>query len=164
MRTGRDGSLRGMTIHFERPDCEEALSLIHRLDEDLRRRYPAMPPQMIHGLHPSDLADPQFTFLIARIDGRGVGCGALRNLEPGVGEVKRMFVLPDFRGCGIGRRLLAALESRALELGRNTVRLETGKGQPEAIALYESSGYREIAAFGEYIGDEFSICFEKQLT
>ena len=57
----------------------------------------------------------------------------------------------------------AALESRALELGHRTVRLETCKGQPEAISLYTSSGYREIAAFGEYAENEFSVCFEKQL-
>ena len=152
-----------MTIDFERPDSEEAVSLIRQLDEDLCRRYPEMPPKLIHGLHPSDLADPKFTFLIARINGRGVGCGALRNLGPGVGEVKRLFVLPDFRGHGIARRILAALESRALELGHATVRLETGKGQPEAICLYKSSGYREIAAFGEYVDNVFSVCFEKQL-
>jgi putative acetyltransferase len=81
-------------------------------------------------------------------------------LEPGVGEIKRMFVVRDFRGCGIGRRILAALESRALELGHRTLRLETGKGQPEAICLYRSSGYREIAGFGEYAENEFSVCFE----
>jgi len=61
----------------------------------------------------------------------------------GVGEVKRMSVLPDVRGCGIGRRLLAALESRALELDHRTVRLETGKGQPEERGRDESWGQRK---------------------
>lgn len=153
-----------ITIFSEQPDSEESLNLIRQLDEDLRRRYPEMPAQMIHGLLPSDMVDPRFTFFIARSDGLAVGCGAIRNLEPGVAEVKRMFVLPAFRGRGVARRLLAALESRALELGHSTVRLETGKGQPEAICLYKSSGYREIAAFGEYAGNAFSVCFEKQLT
>ena len=152
-----------ITISAERPDGEEALTLIRQLDEDLCRRYPEMPAQLIHGLHPSDLADPDFTFLIARIDGRAVGCGALRNLEPGVGEVKRMYVLPGFRRHGIARRILARLESRARELGDVAVRLETGNGQTEAIRLYRSSGYREIAAFGEYADDERSVCFEKRL-
>jgi GNAT superfamily N-acetyltransferase len=64
-------------------------------------------------------------------------------------EVKRMFVVPDFRRYGIARRILSALESRATELGHAMVRLETGKRQPEAVCLYESSGYREIARFGE---------------
>ena len=152
------------TIDRERPDSDRALSLIRQLDEDIYRRYPDMPRQAIHGLHPSDLADPNFTFLIARVDGQDVGCGALRNLEPGMGEIKRMFVVPDSRGRGIARGLLAALESRALELGHGTVRLETGKGQPEAIRLYKSAGYREIAGFGEYAGNPFSLCFEKSLS
>jgi GNAT superfamily N-acetyltransferase len=152
-----------MTIDFERPDSEQAVSLIRQLDDELCRRYPDMPPQLIHGLHPSDLADPKFAFLVARIDGSAVGCGALRTLGPDVGEVKRMFVLPDFRGHGIARRILAALEARAVELGYATVRLETGKAQPEAVCLYTSSGYREIPGFGEYADNGYSVCFEKQL-
>lgn len=152
-----------VTIDFERPDSELAVSLIRQLDEDLCRRYPDMPPQLIHGLHPSDLADPKFAFLVGRIDRRAVGCGALRNLEPGVGEIKRMFVLPDFRRHGIARRILAALEARAVELGYGTVRLETGKAQPEAVCLYGSAGYREISGFGEYVGSPYSICFEKMM-
>ena len=152
-----------MTIDGERPDSEQAVTLVRQLDDDLCRRYPDMPPQLIHGLHPSDLADPKFAFLVARIDGCAVGCGALRNLEPGVGEIKRMFVLPDFRRHGIARQILAALESRAVELGYATVRLETGKAQPEAVSLYKSSGYREIAGFGAYADNVFSVCFEKQL-
>lgn len=153
-----------VTIDRERPDSEGALSLIRQLDEDIYQRYPDMPRQAIHGLHPSDLADINFTFLIARVDGREAGCGALRNLESGVGEVKRMFVVPDHRRRGIGRRLLAALESRAVELGHEIVRLETGKGQPEAVHMYKSAGYREIPGFGEYAGNPFSLCFEKSLS
>jgi GNAT superfamily N-acetyltransferase len=150
-------------ICVEQPCGEEAVGLIRQLDEDLYRRYPEMPRQLVHGLRPSDIANPNFTFLVARIDDRTVGCGALRDLEPGVGEVKRMFVVPGFRGHGIARRILAALESRARELGHTTLRLETGREQPEAICLYKSSGYREIAAFGEYADNTFSVCFEKQL-
>jgi putative acetyltransferase len=148
-------------ISFERPDCAEAQYLIRQLDEELLRRYPSL--ETTHGLHPQDLTDPDFTFLIARVDGRAVGCGALRVLELGVGEVKRMFVLPEFRGRGIARQILLALESRALKLGYRFVRLETGMEQPEAIGLYKSAGYRPIEAFGEYAGNSFSVCFEKRL-
>ena len=148
-------------IGFERPDSEDAKSLIRQLDQELLRRYPAL--QETHGLHPQDLIDPDFTFIMARIDGAAVGCGALRRLAPDVGEVKRMFVLPDFRGRGVARRILEALESRARELHRDSVCLETGIGQPEAIGLYKSAGYREIAGFGEYAGNPFSVCFEKRL-
>ena len=150
-----------MLICFESSDTADAQSLIRQLDEDLLRRYPTL--KVTHGLHPQDRTDPHFTFLIARVNGRAVGCGALRGLEPGVGELKRMFVLPEFRGRGIAKRILRALESRACELGHSIVRLETGAGQPEAIGLYKSAGYREIGGFGEYSGNPFSICFEKRL-
>jgi GNAT superfamily N-acetyltransferase len=74
-----------------------------------------------------------------------------------------MYVVPEFRGYGIARRILAALESRALELGQGVIRLETGRGQPEAITLYQSSGYSEIAGFGEYHTNEHGVCLEKRL-
>ncbi|SRR5213594_4189118 len=148
-------------ICFERPESEEAQSLIRQLDEDLFRRYPTL--QATHGLRSQDVSDPNFTFLVARMDGVPIGCGALRVLEPGMSEVKRMFVIPQFRGRGIARRILEALESRARELGHALVRLETGEGQPEAIGLYKSAGYREITGFGEYADNPFSVCFEKRL-
>jgi GNAT superfamily N-acetyltransferase len=151
----------GIVIRFDRPDSDDARRLIQQLDEDLLRRYPA---QAVHGLHPHDIADPHLTFLVASIDGTAAGCGALRSLEPGVGEVKRMFVLPEFRGRGIARHMLSALESTARELGYSTLRLETGTRQPEAIGLYTSAGYREIPRFGEYVDNPFSVCFEKRLA
>ena len=142
-------------------DSEEARRLLAALDEDLLRRYPA---DAVHGLHPVEWDDPGLTFLVARVDGRAAGCGALRRLEPAVGEIKRMFVLPEFRGRGIARQILAALESEARKAGHARVRLETGTRQPEAIALYRSAGYFEIPAFGEYVGNRFSVCFEKSLA
>jgi ribosomal protein S18 acetylase RimI-like enzyme len=75
-----------------------------------------------------------------------------------------MFVLPEFRGRGIARHILMALESTAQERGYSTLRLETGTRQPEVIGLYKSAGYGEIPCFGEYAGDLFSVCFEKRLT
>jgi putative acetyltransferase len=146
---------------FESPNNGDAQRLIRQLDEDLIRRYPALPAP--HGLLSQDLVDPSFTFVIARIDGIAVGCGALRRLRPDMGEIKRMFVVPEFRGRGIARRILEALESRARELRYVSVCLETGCGQPEAIGLYKSAGYYPIAAFGEYVGDPFSVCFQKRM-
>jgi GNAT superfamily N-acetyltransferase len=154
-----------ITISLEHPSSDDAQGLIRRLDEDLLSRYPTL--QTTHGLHPRDLTNPDFTFVVARMSagiGAGaVGCGALRGLETGAGEVKRMYVLPEFRGRGIARRILEALETKARDLGRRALRLETGAGQPEAIALYRSAGYREIPAFGEYANNPFSVCFEKRL-
>ena len=78
------------------PDSEDALVLIRALDEDLRDRYPGI---ALHDLHPEDVKDRRLTFLIAHTDGRAIGCGAVRELEPSVGEVKRMFVQPAWRRC-----------------------------------------------------------------
>jgi putative acetyltransferase len=153
--------LAGIVIRFDRPDSNDARSLIQQLDEDLLRRYPT---QAVHGLHPQDVADPTLTFLVASIDGKAVGCGALRYLASRVGEVKRMFVLPEFRGRGIARQILSVLESRARELGYSALQLETGTRQPEAIGLYNAAGYVEIPRFGEYADNPFSICFEKRLA
>jgi putative acetyltransferase len=153
--------LSEIVIRFDRPDSNDAQSLIQQLDEDLLRRYPT---QAVHGLHPQDVADPTLTFLIASVDGKAVGCGALRYLAPDVGEVKRMFVLPEFRGRGIARRILSALESRGRELGYSALQLETGTHQPEAIGLYKAAGYAEIPRFGAYADNPFSVCFEKRLA
>ena len=74
-----------------------------------------------------------------------------------------MYVAPEARGHGIGRALLAALEGEARSLGYGSVRLETGRRQPEAISLYRSAGFEPIACYGPYVDDPRSVCFEKQL-
>jgi GNAT superfamily N-acetyltransferase len=130
------------------------------LDADLLLRYPR---QWIHGLHPEDVEGEELVFLVARQGDDIAGCGALRPLEKGVAEIKRMFVRPPFRRRGISKQILAALESIAREKGYETLRLETGTIQPEALGLYASAGYTKIPAYGEYIGNPYSVCFEKKL-
>lgn len=90
-------------------------------------------------------------FLVAAVDGRTVGCGAVQPAGPFMGELKRMYVLSEYRGRGIARSLLAALEQFATSLGYERLRLTTGVRQPEAIALYESSGYVRIEPYGKYV-------------
>jgi putative acetyltransferase len=147
-------------IRRESPNSPAAKLLIKRLDEDLLGRYPL---QFIHGLRPVDAEDPGLYFVIAYAGDEAAGCGALRPLAPGAGEIKRMFVLPEHRGKGVARAILADLEARALESGYGSVRLETGTRQPEAIALYKSAGYAGILKFGEYADNPMSVCFEKKL-
>jgi ribosomal protein S18 acetylase RimI-like enzyme len=160
-RAGDPGSVEpALAIAAESVASDDSRALIDRLDAELGERYPRA---AIHGLHAADLVDERLVFLVARLDGRAVGCGALRPLGPAVAEVKRMFVVPDHRGQGVARRLLRALEAAALARGWTTVRLETGVRQPESIALYRSAGYREIPRFGEYAENPFSACFEKPL-
>ncbi|MFT4832188.1 MAG: putative acetyltransferase [Psychroserpens sp.] len=93
-----------------------------------------------------------------------VACGALKELEPNVMEVKRMYVIPGKRGEGIASKILSELENWARDLGYQKCVLETGKRQPEAMALYTKNGYKIISNYGQYAGIENSVCFEKNLT
>lgn len=130
---------------------------------ELRARYdggsePGTPPSA------ADLA----LILVARDDeGTPIGCGALREIADGVGELKRMYVVPAARGHGVARMLLAALEDDARTRGWRTLRLETGPRQPEAVALYTRAGYRQIDSFGGYVeaaGAGDSLFFERPLS
>ena len=94
-----------------------------------------------------ELRPPQGAFLMASVDGEPVACGALKEISPGMGSLKRMWVAGSMRGLGFGRRMLGALEDQARELGFTTLRLETNRALTEAISLYRNSGYAEVAAF-----------------
>ena len=92
-----------------------------------------------------------------------VGCGAIKAFSEHCMEVKRMYVLPEYRGKGVASDVLKSLEIWAKELGYATCILETGMKQPEAIALYKKNGYSIIPNYGQYQNVENSICFEKLL-
>lgn len=110
---------------------------------------------------------PAGVFLVARVDGVPVGSGAVRALPdgpPGVGEVKRMYVVPEGRRRGVSRAILDRLEAEAAGFGYRRLQLETGDRQPEAIGLYESAGWHRITPYGQYAGDAGSVCFAKDLA
>jgi GNAT superfamily N-acetyltransferase len=90
-----------------------------------------------------------------------VGCGAIKPFSTDAMEVKRMYIVPEYRKQGIATQILKALENWAKELGYACCVLETGKRQPEAIALYQKNGYRITENYGQYIRVENSVCFEK---
>lgn len=92
-----------------------------------------------------------------------VACGAIKELDSKSMEVKRMFTLPEKRGKGLASNILKELEAWSKELGYEKTVLETGKRQIEAVALYNKCGYNIIPNYGQYIGIENSICFEKEL-
>lgn len=148
-------------VSLERADSIEALNLIEEHRRNMRALYPEGP---IHSFDPHLDAAPPGVFVIARVGGKAVGCGAVRPLDGSVGEVKRVFVQPECRRMGIASRIMALLEDKGLQNGFTTLRLETGTKQPEAIALYEFLGYRRIPTFGEYVSDPYSICYEKELS
>jgi putative acetyltransferase len=101
--------------------------------------------------------------IVAYEDTLAVGCGAIRELTPTAMEVKRMYTRPEHRGRGIAAQILAELEKWAAELAYKKCMLETGKNQPEAIAMYTNKGYRIIPNYGQYQTIENSVCFEKVL-
>lgn len=115
---------------------------------------------------PPSAADISVVLVARDDDGAPLGCGALRALGGSVAEVKRMYVVPAARRRGVSRAVLAGLEAAARSRGWTTLRLETGPLQTAAIGLYESGGYRPIAAFGGYAGDPratHSLFFERTL-
>jgi putative acetyltransferase len=101
--------------------------------------------------------------VVCYADGQAVGCGAFKEYAPQVAEIKRMFVLPTQRGRGIAQQVLATLERWAQAEGYASCILETGEKQPEAIRLYEKSGYTRIPNYGQYADVPQSWCFEKHL-
>ncbi len=101
--------------------------------------------------------------VVAYENGKPIGCGAIKEYASKAMEVKRMYTLPECRARGIATKILTALESWAAELLYDKCLLETGKKQPEAIALYKKSGYHIIPNYGQYAGVENSVCFEKTL-
>lgn len=98
-----------------------------------------------------DFRPPDGCFLLARLFGESVGCGAIRTLAPRTGEIKRLWISPQVRGLGVGRRLLEALEQAGRKRKMRSVRLDTHESLTEAQRLYRTSGYREVARFNDNI-------------
>jgi GNAT superfamily N-acetyltransferase len=112
---------------------------------------------------PAEFAPPGGVFVVGFADGEPVASGGFRRQADEIAEIKRMYVVEDHRGVGYARRLLAELESRAAVVGYRRIVLETGLRQPEAVALYESSGYQPIPSFGLYAKHTLTRCFAKDL-
>lgn len=112
---------------------------------------------------PINTSQPGATFLVAWVGEQAVGSIALIPFAPGTGEIKRVFVEPEWRGRGISQALLAAIEEQAQAMGYERVCLETGQPQVAAVRLYERAGYQRIAPFGRWADDPLTVCFAKDL-
>jgi putative acetyltransferase len=157
-----------ITIREEPFDSPDAAALRRALRADLDARYGA-------DLEPGTklTAADAAVFLVAREGTEGLaddpasapalGCGALRAVDGETVEIKRMYVVPEARGRGIGRLLLRALEARGRAMGFRRIVLETGIEQPEAIALYAGHGFVPVPCWGAYSGVSTSHCFERRL-
>jgi putative acetyltransferase len=150
-------------ISTEPFDSVDARRLIAALDEHLASRYSA-DQRFGPNLKPEHLEAGIGTFVVARTDGRAVGCGALRKLDGSTAEVKRMYVEPQLRGRGVATEILDHLEDAARGFGVTRLVLETGIYQAEAIALYRRAGFAPVRCWGEYAESLTSVCFEKTIA
>lgn len=152
-----------MHIAFEPPRQPEVIALIDELDA---YQIPLYPIESHHGIDLDALSRPEVLFAVIRDDsGAAIGCGAIvLSADDGeYGELKRMYVRPPYRGHGLARQLLAALEQAASAQGCTVFRLETGIRQPAAIGLYASAGYVPRGPFGSYGPDPLSVFMEKRI-
>jgi GNAT superfamily N-acetyltransferase len=138
-------------------------------DAEVTRLWAAQQAELAERYGVADLdadlsPDGVIASVVAHDDGVLVGCGLLRDLGGGVGELKRMYVPPAHRGRGLSRLVLGELERRAREAGLERLILETGERQPEAIGLYRSMGYTQIPNFGLYADEPLSRCFGKDVV
>ncbi|WP_067811597.1 GNAT family N-acetyltransferase [Actinomadura kijaniata] len=156
-----------MEILVRAYDHPDATKLVAEVQQEYVARYGG-PDGTPTG--PAEFAPPRGLFLVGYLDGAPVACGGWRvhdGGEPGFrdgdAELKRMYVVPEARGRGLARRMLAELERTARGAGRRRLVLETGTMQPEAIALYESAGYAEVPPFGFYACAPGSRYFGREL-
>jgi putative acetyltransferase len=145
----------------ERPDTTEAQALIQELEGELAPLYPS---ESRHGYSIERLLAEAVAFFLIREDGLPAGCGGVKLSGTEYGEVKRMYVRPQFRGLGLARRMLSHLADYAQSQGVRVLRLETGIHQREAIRLYEGMGFQRIPPFGEYKEDPLSRFYEKRIA
>jgi 2-aminoadipate transaminase len=152
--------LAAVSVQVADPASADVRGCLAAYVAELRERFP-------EGFAEADLVRPQEVqgdagvFLVAYEDGCPVGCGALRALEPGTGEIRHMWVAAGARGLGVGRRLLAGLEREAAIRGLGVVRLGTHRVLTEAVQMYRSSGYTEIPQYGHDSHTHF--WFEKRV-
>lgn len=149
-----------ITVKIESSLRPESRRLIAGSEAALRAVYP---PEECFSLSAEELAAPNAEFLVARADGKAVGCVALVD-RGSYGEVKRLYVDPEARGLGIARMLMAGLESAAADIGLTRLKLETGEALEAATALYRRSGFRDCLPFGGYSGAPSSLFMEKSLS
>ena len=145
----------------ERPDTADAVVLIDELEQHLAPYYPATSR---HGYSVEKLIKQGVAFFVVRQDGVPAGCGGVQFFGREYGELKRMFVRPQFRGLGLAKLMLQHLEQYTRDQHIPLLRLETGMYQKEAIGLYERMGFERIPPFGEYLDDPLSRFFEKKLN
>ena len=138
------------------------VQMVGKLDALMNELYP---PESAHLTPPEELSAGYNRFFAVKVDGKLMGCGAIRVVGQDYAEIKRIYVDPSSRGLGLAKAILHRLESESRLLGLFEMKLETGISQPEAISLFERCGYAQCPAFGDYpINDPYSYFMQKTLT
>jgi GNAT superfamily N-acetyltransferase len=148
-------------VTAERPDTPDAIALITELEATLEPLYPQ---ESRHGLSVERLIAEAVPFFVLRSNQVAASCGGVKLFGTAYGEIKRMYVRPQFRGQGFAKLMLNHLSDYAWAQGITLLRLETGIHQHEAIGLYEGLGFHRIPPFGDYKEDPLSLFYEKSLT
>lgn len=137
------------------PEDRDARACLHAYFAHLCRHIPGISAAHVPDPDPEAYAfrPPHGTFLVARSEGVALGCVSLKPLAPGIGEVKRLWVAPEGRGCGLGRRLMTSIEDKARTLGMNRLHLDTNSALHEAISLYCATGWIDIPPYTTFPAD-----------
>lgn len=135
-------------LGIEDPTTVDAARCFKQYFDELNDRFDGgFDPDRSISANADELTEPRGVLIVARRCGEPIGCGALKFGNNRIAELKRMWVAPEVRGSGVGRRILTELERLAAKAGIHVVRLETNRALTEAISLYRASGYREVDAF-----------------
>lgn len=155
----RDGT--PVTLRAVPYDDPVAVGLVGRVQQEYVERYGGPDEAAVD---PAEFLPPEGLFLVAEIGGEPAGCGAWRVYPPGGVEIKRVYVAPGFRRRGLAQLLVAELERSAAAAGHDTVVLNTGDRQPEAIALYTDLGYSPVPGYGVYACSPGAVFLGKDLA
>lgn len=136
---------------------EDASALAEAMSDEMKALYED--DEGASPADPSDFLPPLGVFLVGSEGGTDMACGGLKPLEDGVGEVKRMYVDPEYRGRGHSRTLLKALVAHARQVGLREVWLETGTRQVPAVQLYESEGFERMPPYGYWKDHPETRCY-----
>ena len=154
----RDGAVaRLRPLPYQDPVAQD---LVEQVQQEYVSRYGGRDGAVVD---PAEFEPPAGIFLVAEVDGLPAGCGAWRLHEPGVVEIKRVYVAPSFRRRGLAQAIVGALETTAAQAGSRSVVLNTGDRQPEALALYTALGYRPVPGFGLYASSPLAVFLGKDL-
>jgi GNAT superfamily N-acetyltransferase len=159
-----EGVLRDGVVATLRPvpyDDPVAQYLVEQVQQEYVERYGGRDAAVVE---PAEFLPPHGLFLVAEVDGVAAGCGAWRAVEPGVAEIKRLYVEPAFRRRGLAQLIVDALEVSAARVGHRSVVLNSGGRQPEALALYANAGYRSVPGYGTYACVPGAVFLGKDLT